>query len=678
MMTCLRSLIPIVLLIAMANPRLLRGDGPADNHPETVRRIPKLGIELDENTRRELLDGVAGIERQVDGLGTDASITAQDRDDVMVLTQAIRIAVKHQEFFSEGDVPKARRLLETAAQRIANLKSGHRPWLTEPGLTVRGFRSELDGSLQPYGLVLPDGFRADATVRYRLDIWLHGRGETLSELNFLDQRLRQKGRIAPPRTIVLHPYGRYSNAFKFAGEVDVFEALAHVEDDYPVDPDRIAMRGFSMGGAGCWQFAVHYPHHYFATTPGAGFSETPEFLRFFQKETLNPAWFESKLWQMYDCPVYALNLSNLPTIAYSGEKDIQKQAADIMESALADLGIDLVHLIGPDTGHTIHKDSLKEIESRLASLAITGRNRVPRRIQFATPTLQYNRSGWLVLEGLQEHWQPARVTARIESENRLRIETGNVTALRLDFRSGQAPFEIDRSVDIIIDGQSIADVKPASDRSLQVLFRRGSSGWKIATGAAPGLTKKPGLHGPVDHALMSRFVFVRPTGPSNFSPIVQQWTQSEMERAVEHWRRHFRGTAIVVNDTDVTETMMAEANLILWGDPSSNAVMKKIADRLPIHWSTSNLDVGSNQFPTADHVPVMVYPNPLNPARYVVLNSSFTYREFAYLNNARQVPMLPDWSIIDLREKAGTRFPGRIAAAGFFDESWQLKPQLNR
>ena len=88
-----------------------------------------------------------------------------------------------------------------------------------------------------------------------------------------------------------------------------------------------------MGGAAVWQFAVHYPDLWFAANPGAGFSETPDFLKVFQSETLTPTWYEQKLWRMYDCTGYAANLAHLPTIAYSGEIDKQKQAADIMAVA---------------------------------------------------------------------------------------------------------------------------------------------------------------------------------------------------------------------------------------------------------------------------------------------------------------------------------------------------------
>ena len=50
-----------------------------------------------------------------------------------------------------------------------------------------------------------------------------------------------------------------------------------------------------MGGAGCWQLAVHYSDKWFASNPGAGFSETPDFLKNFQNQTLKPNWWEKKL-----------------------------------------------------------------------------------------------------------------------------------------------------------------------------------------------------------------------------------------------------------------------------------------------------------------------------------------------------------------------------------------------
>ncbi len=117
----------------------------------------------------------------------------------------------------------------------------------------------------------------------RLDVWFDGRNETLSEVNFLDLHSHQAGQFTPADTIVLHPYGRYCNAFKFAGEVDVLEALESVKTRYRIDEDRISVRGFSMGARRPGSFAVHYPDRWFAANPGAGFSETPRFLKVFQQ-----------------------------------------------------------------------------------------------------------------------------------------------------------------------------------------------------------------------------------------------------------------------------------------------------------------------------------------------------------------------------------------------------------
>jgi hypothetical protein len=60
-----------------------------------------------------------------------------------------------------------------------------------------------------------------------------------------------------------------------------------------------------------------------------------------------PTWWEQKLWNWYDGTAYAGNLFNLPTIAYSGEIDPQKQSADIMEQAMAAEGLKLETPRGP-------------------------------------------------------------------------------------------------------------------------------------------------------------------------------------------------------------------------------------------------------------------------------------------------------------------------------------------
>jgi dienelactone hydrolase len=672
------------LLVIAFLARALWADGPADNVPEEVRPIPPFGVMVISAADREALENdAAALGKEIEHLPGALKKRPDLQEllpDVQVYHNAVRYALKHGEIYDLKEVATARALLERGRERAKQLRDGQAPWTTATGLVVRGYVSKIDGSVQPYGLVVPASYRPDTCSRHRLDLWCHGRGEMLTELAFIDQRQRAPGEFVAPNAFVLHLYGRYCNANKFAGEIDCLEALAHVRKHYPIDEDRLVMRGFSMGGAACWQFAVHYPSLWAAAAPGAGFSETADFLKVFQDEKVKPTWYEQKLWHMYDCTDYAGNLYNCPTVAYSGEKDRQKQAADMMEAAMAKEGLTLLHIIGPNTMHSYHPDSKRQINERIDRIAARGRNSVPSEVRFTTYTLRYHECFWVDVQGLEKHWERADVRADLESPAlcNVRITTKNVTALTLKMRPGEYPLTEVTRPHVVIDGTDLAAAPVLSDRSWTAHFRKTDGKWqRVASLDTSTLAKRPGLQGPIDDAFMDSFLMVRPTGKAREEK-VGTWAAQELKHALSHWRSQFRGEARVKDDSDVTEADITDHNLILWGDPASNKVLARIADRLPIRWNSSEVRVGPATFSAAEHVPVLIYPNPLNPKRYVVLNSGFTYREYDYLNNARQVPKLPDWAVVDVRTPPSSRWPGKVVAAGFFDESWRLTPKTDK
>ena len=655
---------------------VVRADGPADNRPEKVRPVPPPGIAISETDRAELKAGVAELGKEIDSLRAELNSKPAMLEllpDVQIFHNAVRYALNYDEFYRTNQTQVARDFLRQAHERAQLLRAGNASWGTTTGLVVRGYVSRIDGSVQPYGLVVPPAFQAGSGRAHRLDLWLHGRGETLTELDFINGRQKSPGEFTPPDAFVLHLYGRYCNGNKFAGEVDVFEALDSVRKHYPVDDNRLVVRGFSLGGAACWHLAVHYAGWWAAAAPGAGFSETPDFLKVFQKETLAPTWYEQKLWHLYNATDYAANLFNCPTVAYSGEIDNQKQAADIMGKALAAEGIEMVHIIGPKTAHSYHPDSKKEINRRLDLIAARGRNPVPDQVRFTTWTLRYNQMAWVTVDGLEQHWERARVDAVLDDdENSVKVTTKNVSAMTLDFAPGLCPLDNTRPPKVEIDGHKLIAPRVLSDRSWTAHFHKNGKRWEAGGWPEKGaLRKQHGLQGPIDDAFMDSFIMVRPTGkPMNEK--VGAWASAEMAHAIEQWKLQFRGEPRVKDDTEITDADLAASNLVLWGDPVSNRLLAKVADHLPINWSTSELRVGSRTYATDLHVPVLIHPNPLNPKRYLVLNSGFTFREYDQLNNARQVPKLPDFAIVDVRVPASSRAPGGIADAGFFGENWEL------
>lgn len=650
-------------------------DGPADNSATNVRPVPPPGVEIPAADRDALTKGAAELKQLIEDVKKAQSKNPQLANllpDVEIFHKSVDWALRYNYFNKAAETKSAFEQLAEGWKRAEALKNGDAPWTRQKGLVVRAYRSKIDGSVQPYGMVIPENYNG---ARTRLDFWIHGRGETLSELSFLDQRMHTMGQITPANTLVLHLYGRYCCANKLAGEVDLFEALEHAKKTYNIDEDRIVVRGFSMGGASAWQFGTHFSGLWSAISPGAGFAETPEFLGSFQNEDVrNAPWWQKKLWRVYNSSDYALNLSNCPTIAYSGEIDKQKQAADVMERELRKEGLDMIHIIGPQTAHKMHPDSLIEIERRLADITALGRDRTPTEIHFTTWTLAYNQMKWVTVDSLGEHWNRARVDAAVKSDTRIEVKTQNVTALTLDFQAGRAPLNLFKPTTVVIDGTAVKCGQSKTDRSWRTSFVRNGRAWALAGEPIAGLVKRRGLQGPIDDALMDAFVFVTPTG-SPINEAAGKWVNSEFQHATREWQRQFRGDAPQKKDTEVNDDDIAKRNLILWGDPSSNVVLKKVAERLPVKWTADGIQVGDRKFAASEHVPILVYPNPLNPQKYVVLNSSFTYREYDYLNNARQVPKLPDWAIVNLSIPPDAVNPGKVVDAGFFDEKWQLKKQ---
>jgi pimeloyl-ACP methyl ester carboxylesterase len=674
-------------LLSTSDCSLLAADRPKTQPPapRAPKRIPPPGISVPPEKRAALEKELEELGQQIRALGRYQSARVRSLlPDVQIFWQAIHNALVDEEFFKSREIDVAFELLREGRTRVAALKGNSAPWTEAHGLVVRGYRSQLDDSVQPYGLVLPSSYTTAGNGKYRLDLWFHGRGETLSEINFLHDREKNVGTFSPADTIVLHPYGRYCNANKFAGEVDVFEAIASVKERYRIDDDRIVIRGFSMGGASTWHLAVHYPDLWAAANPGAGFAETPVFADVFHHQPLKPTWWERKLFHWYDATDWAGNLWHCPTVAYSGEIDSQKQAADIMAAAMKKEGLDLVHVIGPKTAHQYHPEARAEVDRRIAEIAERGREVVPESVRFTTYTLRYNRCAWITIDALDRHWERAQIEAHAEEGGGLVFATDNIKAFTIRIPPGHAPIRASVQKEVSLqflpseretnarEPQILqAPALTRSDRSWTFSVHREGKQWRPGPLSGTSLHKRHELQGPIDDAFLEPFLFVRPSGKS-VHPEVEKWVHHELDRAIVRWRRQFRGTPRIADDRDVTPAEIASKNLILWGDAASNSLLAQIADKLPIREEGAQIAAGSQRFDAAHHVPILIYPNPLNPNRYIVLNSGFTFREHADMSNALQIPMLPDWAIVDIRTLPNDDWPGKMAAGDFFDEEWKL------
>jgi len=620
-----------------------------------ARHLPPPGIALDDARRAELRAGLLRLQERLAQLprATDDAL----RCDVEIFEKAVRMAVELDEFQRPDEIKAAAQLLEQAEKRLEELSAGQHSWTSQHGLVVAGHRSRVDGSVQPFGLRIPEklDLQAGAAPLY---VWLHGRDDKLTDLAFLVQRQKQPGQAQPEDAIVLHPFGRSCLGWKSTAEIDVLEAIEAVAARYRIDRNRIVLMGFSMGGAGAWHLGAHYADRWAAVHPGAGFVDVARYTRL--AADAYPPRYEQWLWGVYDVPDYVRNLFNVPVVvAYSGENDKQKDAADMMAEAFLSEGHILDHRIGPGMGHKYHEQSWRDISALLHDAAQRGRPTMPRHVSLQTRTLRYPAMHWVEAQGLDQHWRDARIDADLSKNGTLTVTTANVRRMRLS-PAGHVQT-------VTIDGQ------PVERRDGALSYEKIQQGWRLAeTTADSSLAKRPGLQGPIDDAFLEPFLVVLPSGVSS-SPAVQRWIDFEWRHFAARWQSVYRGSLRVKQDKDVEPSDLRQYHLIVWGEPETNLVLQRMAGQLPIRWSQQDVNVGDSRWDRAWHVPVAIYPNPLAPGKYVVLNSGPTHREGHDRTNSLQNPKLPDWAVIDIREAPNGLAPGKIVAADFFDEAWQLQ-----
>ncbi len=594
--------------------------------------------------------------------------------DADIFLKAVRYALEFHEWYDkkpDDGVKKANALLDEAEKRIAALKENQTPWMDGSGQKVLGFYSNIDDSPQPYGVEIPEGLEWGAGKKpVPMWIWLHGRGDTATDLHFIHNKLTAKkpGQFQPKGTIVIHPFGRYCNGWKSAGETDVFEARDDATARFNIDKDRIALAGFSMGGAGAWHIGAHFADQWACVHTGAGFVDVKRY----QKLTPDkmPPWYEQKLWGVYDVPDYARNFFNVPLICYSGENDAQRDSAEYMMEVLGKEGLKPPHLIGAGVGHQYHPETIKEVQRLIEEAVSKGRDPTPRKVTLQTRTIEYARMFWITLTAQTELWRDSRIDADIDAGGQLTIKTTNVRGFDI------SPPHTVKS--LVIDDTKLL----AQSRHL----RRDEQGRWVArdsileTKMEHPHGKHPRRAGPIEIPLKRPFMVVLPDILCA-SAHVDAWVKAESQNFLQRWRSLMRGNPRVKTASRVTDNDMQLYTLVLWGDVRSNPLIAKVLaaktiQKLPVAWDEKRIQIGEQSFDATTHVPVMIRPNPLEPRGLIILNSGLTFREAHDRTNSLQNPKLPDWAILDISQPPNAESAGKVVAADFFDEHWQVIPRM--
>ena len=92
--------------------------------------------------------------------------------DVELFHKGVVWALRYDTPLTPSDDSLVKKALASGLRRAEALAAKKTDWTTKKGKVLRGFVSAVDGSTQPYGVVVPESY--DSTRPMRLDVVLHG------------------------------------------------------------------------------------------------------------------------------------------------------------------------------------------------------------------------------------------------------------------------------------------------------------------------------------------------------------------------------------------------------------------------------------------------------------------------------------------------------------------------
>ncbi len=637
------------------------------------------GFEIVRNKYEELADKIQSIENEI-GKKKGDTITRIHSNDLASLEVKLLPLKKmlnnsdkpgylalFEDFLSNG-------LAEVDSLFIKMSEEGN-PFIGQKGSFLRGYYSDIEGSLQGYAVHAPNEYEPGQP--YPLVINLHGYDPGFAawhENQFLPAFMpfaTEKGRY-----IVVNPFGRGNTMYQNIGENDVLTVLAEVKRLYDIDENRIYLTGGSMGGAGTWNIGLAFPDKFAALAPIMGPTEYA-FWTGLDTTDLSPE--RTFILAKRSALSFAENASNLPVLCNHGVKDDIVPIAQSRKivKRLRALGYNITYKEHPEAMHggfdpQMDYDIYNGFEDKK-------RDGFPKRVVYKTASLKHNRAYWAEIDRFADVMAFAKIEGEIMDRRTIHVRTDNISefSLRLNKNLVDIPAEIKISV----------NDEPALSASVsgELLIRFGAkqkkdgtvSGWTVLPDSNKSeLVKTEILCGPILDAYNSGFMLVAGTAGSKMET---KMNIREAEAFSEQWQAWQHVPCRLKKDSEISENDIAQFNLILFGGPNNNGVTKKIEADLPIRFEKNAVIVGEKKYRGQNVGAVFIYPNPLNRGRYVVVNAGNSWQAMDGI--VRRMGSDFDYIIFDERttginfHQGNMTVDGSPLACGFFDQDWQVNPK---
>lgn len=442
----------------------------------------------------------------------------------------------------------------------------------------RTFVSQIDGSVQYYGVVPPAEGSLKNDESPALFLTLHGAGV---------EGEGQSGSYAPkPNGYIIAPTNRRVFGFDWEdwGRWDALEVLDQASRRFRTNPRRTYLTGHSMGGHGTWHIGSLFPDRFAAVGPSAGW------ISFSTYAPGGPTAVEDPVAQMLRRGVSASDtLARVRNLAAQGvyilhgdaDDNVPVEQARTMREELAKFHPDFVYKEQLGAGHWWGNACVDwpAMFYFFENHQLPGPEQV-HRIDFSTPAPHISsKSFWANLQSQHHQGAISRIELQLDRSKRLLSgNTANVRHLRLNLEQMKSPEHSgDNSVlSIDLDGSKLENVSIAEKSSL--CLERNASGWKMVEEDS-NPAHKTGRNGFFKEAFNHRFILVYGTGGDAEE---NEWMLARARYDAETFWYRGNGSADVVSDRDWKSVAEENRSVIVYGNASINAAWKELLLNSPV------------------------------------------------------------------------------------------------